>query len=84
MSELLLAGVDEAGRGPLAPIPSLRVAPASRSGPIDDADVFNMRTNNHTHSDEKGAFTLADAAIGDTLNIIHYNYKNVKVVNNGN
>ena len=51
--------------------------------PIDDADVFNMRTHNHTHSDEKGAFTLADAAIGDTLNIIHYNYKNIKVINNG-
>lgn len=51
--------------------------------PIDDADVFNLRTGNHTHSDEKGAFTLADAVIGDTLNVIHFNYKSVKVVNNG-
>jgi len=37
--------------------------------PISDTNILNKKTDNHTHSNEKGEFTLENCSIGDTLQI---------------
>jgi outer membrane cobalamin receptor len=48
--------------------------------PIDYADIINVRTNAHTHSDENGRFLLENTKVGDTLNVIHFFYENAKFI----
>jgi outer membrane receptor for Fe3+-dicitrate len=48
--------------------------------PIDYADIINIRTNGHTHSDENGRFVLENTHLGDTINVIHFFYEAVKIV----
>jgi len=37
--------------------------------PIQNANILNKKTDFHTHSNEKGEFTLENCSIGDTLQI---------------
>ena len=43
--------------------------------PIKNANILNKNSDNHTHSNEKGEFTLENCAIGDTLQISYIGYQ---------
>ena len=43
--------------------------------PIQDTNILNKNTDNHTHSNENGEFTLENCSIGDTLQISFIGYQ---------
>jgi len=47
----------------------------SKKEPISDAQVLNLSTKMHTHSDEKGQFILQNITAGDTLKLSHLGYE---------
>lgn len=47
--------------------------------PLEDVYIFVLDSNNHTHTNNVGEFSLENIAIGDSLQISHADYKN-KVV----
>lgn len=48
--------------------------------PIEEAYVYITGTNKHTHTDSEGVFALENVKAGDTLEVSHTSYKNLKVV----
>ena len=50
---------------------------------ITNAQIINISSKNHTHSDEKGVFSLENNKIGDTLKITHLGYISKTMVVNG-
>jgi outer membrane receptor for Fe3+-dicitrate len=51
--------------------------------PIQDAHVVNNKIDNHTHSNEKGVFSLENCSVGDSLQIsfIGYQSKLIEIKN---
>lgn len=47
---------------------------------ITEAQILNKNNKQHTHSNEKGQFSLNNISVGDTLLISHVNYKKKAVV----
>lgn len=45
------------------------------NSPIQDAHVVNTRIDNHTHSNEKGEFSLENCSVGDSLQISFIGYQ---------
>ena len=43
--------------------------------PIQDTNIYNKKTDSHSHSNEKGEFTLENCAIGDILQISFIGYQ---------
>lgn len=43
--------------------------------PITEAHIFNKTDKHHTHSNERGKFSMHHVSVGDTLIISHINYK---------
>jgi len=52
----------------------------NEKNPLPDATIYNLRTNNHTHTSETGLFRIRDAREGDTLKISHMAYKTQTIV----
>lgn len=48
--------------------------------PIQDAHVVNNKKDNHTHSNERGLFSLEQCSVGDTLQISFVGYQSKLVV----
>ena len=48
--------------------------------PIEDAQIFSLRTGEHAHSNHVGKFSLDQVREQDTLRISHLNYQFVDVV----
>lgn len=48
--------------------------------PIAEAHILNKNDEHHTHSNERGIFSLHHVTIGDTLVISHINYKKKQIV----
>jgi len=48
--------------------------------PTVGAYVLNLSTQEHTHSQENGSFTLNNVSAGDTLQVIHLGYKTQEVI----
>lgn len=48
--------------------------------PTAGAYVLNLSTEEHTHSQENGSFTLNNVSAGDTLQVIHLGYKTQEVI----
>tara|TARA_R110002124_G_scaffold206581_1_gene373129 strand:+ start:6369 stop:8588 length:2220 start_codon:yes stop_codon:yes gene_type:complete len=48
---------------------------------ISDAQILNLATKDHTHSDENGKFLLQNISLGDTLKLSHIGFevKNVTI-----
>ncbi|EPR68269.1 TonB-dependent receptor [Cyclobacterium qasimii] len=42
---------------------------------ISDAQILNLSTKTHTHSDENGKFVLQNISVGDTLKLSHLGYE---------
>ncbi len=51
--------------------------------PIQEANIINIKTGQHTHSNEQGEFTLENCSIGDTLevSITGYQMKQISIEN---
>ena len=47
--------------------------------PVQEANIVNTRTEQHTHSDEQGAFFMENLAIGDTLQVSFIGYRTEKI-----
>lgn len=45
------------------------------NSPIQDAHVVNTKIDNHTHSNEKGEFSLENCSVGDSLQISFIGYQ---------
>lgn len=45
------------------------------NSPIQDAHVVNTKIDNHTHSNEKGEFSLENSSVGDSLKISFIGYQ---------
>ncbi|GLR15650.1 TonB-dependent receptor [Portibacter lacus] len=45
--------------------------------PIEDAYILHFNHDHHAHTNENGFFSLNEAEIGDTLQIIHLSYKDL-------
>lgn len=43
--------------------------------PLQEATVYNLRTGDHTHTNEAGVFRLENAQQGDTLKVSHVSFK---------
>lgn len=48
--------------------------------PVEEAYVYIVGTNKHTHTDAEGVFALEGVKIGDTLEVSHTSFKKFKVV----
>ncbi|MVT10476.1 TonB-dependent receptor [Chitinophaga tropicalis] len=48
--------------------------------PLQDATIYNMRTGQHTHSNEAGAFRLKETQKGDSVKVTHVSYQTVYFV----
>ena len=48
--------------------------------PIQEANIHNVRTGQHTHSNKLGEFTLENCSIGDTLEISIVGYQTKQVI----
>lgn len=48
--------------------------------PLEGATIYHLRTGNHTHSNELGAFRLPEAQTGDSLKITHIAYTTRTVI----
>ena len=48
--------------------------------PIQEVNILNRTTDQHTHSDERGKFTFENVVIGDTLQFSHIGYQNKYLV----
>jgi len=48
---------------------------------ISDAQILNLATKDHTHSDENGKFLLQNISLGDTLKMSHIGFevKNITI-----
>lgn len=51
--------------------------------PLQDATILNMRTGNHSHSNDIGYFEIA-AAEGDSMQVTHISYSSVTTVSGKN
>ena len=54
----------------------------ANAAPIEDAYIYNTSTQNHTHSDAKGFFTIKNNSIGDTLQIGLLGYTTQRILVN--
>ncbi len=48
--------------------------------PITEAHILNKTDEHHTHSNEKGKFSMHHVSVGDTLVISHINYKKKTII----
>lgn len=48
--------------------------------PLSYVQILNSRTQNHTHSNEKGIFTLSNVSVGDTIQFTHLGYESKKII----
>lgn len=48
--------------------------------PLQEATILNLRTGNHTHTNEVGAFRIMDGQEGDTIRVSHVSYKTLLFV----
>ncbi len=48
--------------------------------PIQEANILNVKTGQHTHSNERGEFALENCTVGDTLQVSSVRYQTQRVV----
>ncbi len=48
--------------------------------PVVGAEIYNMSNDNHTHSDDKGAFSLEDVQVQDTLKFMLLGFESLQKV----
>lgn len=53
---------------------------SQQNTPITEAHILNKNDEHHTHTNQKGAFSMHHVSIGDTLVISHINYKTKELV----